>query len=210
MNLKRFERRTRNCNEKKNKISNYAYLNRNYCLKGQTVIAGDSITEFFNFYELFASYREQTGLQVYNRGISGDFSNRLIERLESNVLCLEPRNVVYLIGINDIHKGADNPYIRDNIKKIIELTREKCPDCNIFVQSVYPIVDSRTRKNSQVLPLNVLIKELCAEEGITYIDVHDLLTDGEGKFSSEYTYDGLHPNVEGYEVVVKEIIKVLK
>ena len=210
MNLKRYERRTQNDREKINKISNFTHINKNYCLKGQTVLAGDSITEFFNDYELFAEYRKRTGLEVYNRGISGDFSNRLIERLESNVLCLEPKNVVYLIGINDMHRSADNAYIIGNIKKIIELTREKCPDCNIFVQSVYPIVDSRTRKNSQVLSLNILIKELCAEKGIAYIDVHDLLTDSEGKFSSEFTYDGLHPNVKGYEVVVKEILKFLE
>ncbi len=210
MNLKRYEKRTQNDREKINKISNYAHLNKNYCLKGQTVLAGDSITELFNDYELFAGYRERTGLEVYNRGISGDFSNRLIERLESNVLCLKPKNIVYLIGINDMARGATNEYTRDNIGRIIDLTKESCPECNVFVQSVYPVVDYRKRKNESVIRLNALIKELCSEKGVDYIDLYGKLTDSEGKFSSEYTYDGLHPNVKGYEVVVKEILKFLE
>ncbi len=209
MNLKRYERSTRNDRDKLNKISNYTFLNCNYCLKGQTVLAGDSITEFYNHYELFASYRKRTGLEVYNRGISGDFSNRLIERLESNVLCLEPKNVVYLIGINDMSRGATNEYTRDNISRIIDLTKEKCPECNIFVQSVYPVVDYRKRKNVSVIRLNSLIRELCKEKGVTYVDLFDKLTDKEGKFSSEFTYDGLHPNVRGYEVVTEELLKFL-
>ena len=63
MNLKRFERKTRNDVWKKTKIENYTHLNKNYCLKNQVVLIGDSITDFYNHYELFSPFTQQTGLK---------------------------------------------------------------------------------------------------------------------------------------------------
>ena len=209
MNLKRFEKKsTYNC-EMQNKADNYAHLNKNYCKRGQIVLAGDSITDFYNNYELFYEYTEKSGKAVYNRGISGDTSNRLIERLESNVLCLEPEKVVYLIGTNDHAKGADDEYIISNIRKIIEMTRNACPSCRIAVQSIYPVIDHKERKNKNLKPINEKLKKLCSEEDVVYIDLFDALCDSNGSFDKAYTYDGLHPNVHGYEVVTKALLEFI-
>ncbi len=210
MNLKRFERKTRYCRERQNKADNYAHLNEKYCKKGQIVLAGDSITDMYNYYELFDAYRKESGKEVFNRGIGGDTSNRLLERLESNVLCLEPEKVVYLIGINDINCGASAEYIAENIKRLITKTKERCPGCKIAVQSVYPVVDTRTRKNRDVIPLNKLIKDICRDTETVYIDLYERLCDEKGSFSSKYTYDGLHPNVHGYEIITKELLSFIE
>ncbi len=209
MNLKRFEKKsTYNC-EMQNKADNYAHLNKNYCKRGQVVLAGDSITDFYNNYELFYEYTKKSGKAVYNRGISGDTSNRLIERLESNVLCLEPEKVVYLIGTNDHAKGADDEYIISNIRKIIEMTRNACPGCSIAVESIYPVIDHKQRKNKNLKPINEKLKKLCSEEDVAYIDLFDALCDENGSFDKAYTYDGLHPNVHGYEVVTKALLEFI-
>lgn len=210
MNLNRFEKRSKyNC-EMQNKADNYAHLNKQYCKKGQIVLAGDSITDFYNNYELFYAYTEKSGKAVYNRGIGGDTTNRLIERLESNVLCLEPEKVVYLIGTNDHAKGASDEYIVENIKKIIEMTRKTCPDCKIAIQSIYPVIDHKQRKNKNLKPINELIKKLCRETDTVYIDLFDALCDDNGSFRKSFTYDGLHPNVHGYEVVTKGLLPFIE
>ncbi len=209
MNLKRFEKRSKyNC-EKKNKADNYAHLNNNYCKKGQVVLAGDSITDMYNYYELFNEYREKSGKAVYNRGISGDTSNKLIERLESNVLCLEPEKVVYLIGTNDHAMGASDEYIASNIKTIIGMTKKACPECKIAVQSIYPVIDHKQRKNKDLKPINELIKKVCRDTDTVYIDLFDALCDENGSFRKDFTYDGLHPNVHGYEVVTKALLEFI-
>lgn len=209
MNLKRFDKKSRyNC-EMQNKADNYAHLNKNYCKKGQIVLAGDSITDFYNNYELFYDYTEKNGKAVYNRGIGGDTTNRLIERLESNVLCLEPEKVVYLIGTNDHAKGADDEYIISNIKTVIGMTRNACPGCEIAVQSIYPVIDHKQRKNKNLKPLNEKLKKLCRETDVVYIDLFDSLCDSNGSFDKTYTYDGLHPNVYGYEVVTKALLEFI-
>ena len=177
MNYKRFEKRTRYCRERQNKADNYAHLNKNYCKKGQIVLAGDSITDMYNYYELFDAYRKESGKEVYNRGIGGDNSNRLLERLESNVLCIEPEKIVYLIGTNDIACGASIEYIAENIRKLIEKTKERCPECKIAIQSVYPVIDHRKRKNKDIIPLNELIKKVCSDTDTAYIDLYEALCD---------------------------------
>ena len=209
MNLRKFEKRSRyNC-EMQNKADNYTHLNKKHCKKGQIVLAGDSITDFYNNYELFYEYTAKSGKAVYNRGIGGDTTNRLLERLESNVLCLEPEKVVYLIGTNDHAMGASDEYIIDNIKTIIERTNKACPDCKIAVQSIYPVIDHRQRKNKDLKPINELIKKLCRETDVLYIDLFDDLCDEKGSFNKAYTYDGLHPNVHGYEVITKALLEFI-
>ena len=210
MNLKRFEKRSKyNC-EMQNKADNYAHLNKNHCRKGQIVLAGDSITDFYNNYELFYEYTEKSGNAVYNRGISGDTTNKLLERLESNVLCIEPEKVVYLIGTNDHAHGASDEYILDNIKTIIERTKKACPECKIAIQSIYPVIDHRQRKNKNLKPINELIKKFCRETDTVYIDLFDALCDENGSFNKAYTYDGLHPNVHGYEVITKALLPFIE
>ena len=209
MNLKRFERKTRNDTWKNTKIENYTHLNKSYCSKNQIVLIGDSITDFYNHYELFDTFSEKTGLKIYNRGISGDTTNRLYERLYDNALCIEPSFLVCLIGTNDLSFGADGEYVADKIKSVILETKKHCPECKIAIQSVYPVVNNKKRNNKRIKALNELIKALCEHEKVDYIDLYDALCDSEGKLNSEYSYDGLHLNVKGYEVTTEAISKFL-
>ncbi len=94
-----------------------------YARHGQTVLFGDSITEIFNSYKLFYAFSQTTGQAVYNRGISGDTSDRLLERLECNALNINPKNLVILIGTNDIGIGLPPEYTLNNIKKFCKERR---------------------------------------------------------------------------------------
>ncbi len=210
MNLSKFKKRSTYNSEKQNKAANFAHLNKHYCEKGQTVIAGDSITELCNM-ELFAQYEKRNSVKVYNRGISGDTSDRLLERLQSNVLCLMPKNIVYLIGTNDISIGADENYVFSNIEEIIMKTRDFCPDSKIILLKIFP-VDGKNKmfikkKNATIKRLNDKLDILEKRYGITVLDLTDKLSDDLGHFNSKFTYDGLHPNVFGFEIEVAEIIK---
>lgn len=214
MNYKKYEKLTVYSAEKCNKRDNFTFLNENYCEKGQTVLAGDSITEMFNHTELFAQYEKERTLRVYNRGISGDTSNRLYERFADNVLSIEPKNIVLLIGTNDINVGADDDCIVGNIRKILELTEKSLPDVNIIVLGVYPVNTSvgrqGLRKNSRIKCLNEKIKALCVEQGVRFLNINAQLADENGNLSAELTYDGLHINARGFEKAANSIIPLLK
>lgn len=200
--------------EKRNKMINFTHLNSHYCKMEQTVLAGDSITEIFNNTELYADYIKNSGKAVYNRGISGDTSDRLLERFESNVISIQPTNIVLLIGTNDFGYGLPMQETVDNIDKILSMISKKCSGANVILQAVYP-VNTKMRKydkkkNAKIPVLNAMLKELAKKHSVTFLDLTKELSDNNGDLKAEYTYDGLHPNVFGFEVVAESIIPLLK
>lgn len=200
--------------EKRNKMINFTHLNSHYCKMEQTVLAGDSITEIFNNTELYADYIKNSGKAVYNRGISGDTSDRLLERFESNVISIQPSNIVLLIGTNDFGYGLPMQETVDNIDKILSMISKKCSGANVILQAVYP-VNTKMRKydkkkNAKIPVLNAMLKELAKKHSVTFLDLTKELSDNNGDLKAEYTYDGLHPNVFGFEVVAESVIPLLK
>ena len=97
------------------------------------------LRKFFNSYELFYTFSKVTGQAVYNRGISGDTSDRLLERLKCNALNITPKNLVILIGTNDIGKDIPPEYTLKNIQDILSVTHEICPNTNVILQAIYPV-----------------------------------------------------------------------
>lgn len=201
--------------EKTTKRENYRILNEEYALHNQTVLLGDSITDFFNWYELFYDFSKVSCQAVYNRGISGDTTDRLLERLDDNVLSINPKNIVLLIGTNDIGRGLPLSMSVENVSKIIEITKEKCPDVNFILQAVYPINRGmrdkfEKRSNEKIELMNKEFIKLSEKYGCVWLDITDKLKDETGNLKKEYTYDGLHLNVKAYKIVTENVIPLLK
>lgn len=171
--------------------------------KGGTVFFGDSITEM---YDLDAYFPDRGFI---NRGISGDYTTHLLERLKSSVIDIVPSRVVFLAGANDIGRDISPEESQDNFGAIFDAIHDALPDCEILVQSIYPIYPKRAilskkvigkRDNGKVERLNIRLKSVCDARGITYIDVHsELIKDG--VLNPDYTIEGLHLNAEGYRAV---------
>ena len=202
-------------NEMATKKSNYTLLNQKYALKNQTVLLGDSITDFFNYYELFYDFCKTSGQAVYNRGISGDTTDRLLERLYDNVLAIKPKNLVLLIGTNDIGRGLPLSMTLENVEKIITETKEACPDVNFIIEAVYPINENirdkfEKRSNKKINVMNGEFIKLCEKHNCVWLDFTDKLKDSDGNLKEELTYDGLHINVQAYEIIAQNVIPLLK
>lgn len=212
---KNYSKNTEYNREMATKKENYTLLNRKYALKNQTVLLGDSITDFFNCYELFYDFSKSSGQAVYNRGISGDTSDRLIERLYDNVLYIEPKNIVLLIGTNDISRGIPLSDSVKNLERIITETKNACPDVNFIVEAVYPINENmrdkfEKRKNKIICEMNNEFIKLCEKHNCVWLDFTDKLKDESGNLKKELTYDGLHINAKAYEIIAENIIPLLK
>lgn len=172
---------------------------------GGIVFLGDSITDFYRINEFFHdSY-------IINRGIGGDTTDGVLNRMPESVYALSPSKVFILIGTNDIGEKKSQEYIVCNIGKIIQKIQENCPDARIYLQSIYPIskakdkrikrVIVKKRTNNKILSINAELERLAKEKGIVYIDVYSHLIDEVGNLKLEYTVEGLHLNAKGYKVV---------
>lgn len=197
------------------KQENYTFLNKEYALPNQTVLLGDSITDFFNWYELFYDFSKSSGQAVYNRGISGDTTDRLLERLQENVLNIKPRNIVLLIGTNDIGRGLPLEISLENVENIIKASKKSNPDVNFILEAVYPINEKmrdifEKRSNKKINEMNKEFVKLCDKHNCIWLDFTDKLKDKDGNLNKEYTYDGLHINAKAYKIVAESVIPLLK
>lgn len=199
---------TGNKNAKKER---YDEMNKS-AQQGQTVFFGDSLTEFYDTDAAFPSFTS------YNRGISGDTTQGMLDRLDNNVLSINPSRIVFLGGANDLNHGLTPDEIVANIREILTRIKTALPDCEVYVESLYPVnpythpiyLNSvADRKNVDILAINESLIPLCEELGCTYINVHDLLTDGNGDLCEDLTMDGLHVNAEGYAIVTEILSRYL-
>lgn len=181
-------------------------------LHGQTVFFGDSLTEFYDTDAAFPSFVS------YNRGISGDTTDGMLNRLDNNVLSIEPSRIVFLGGANDLNHGLTPDEIVANIREILTRIKDALPDCEVYVESLYPVnpythpiyLNSvADRKNVDILAINEALVNLCEDLDCTYINVHDSLTDDNGDLRDELTMDGLHVNAEGYAIVTQILSQYL-
>lgn len=166
------------------------------------VFLGNSITDRVDWNELLGI------CNVHNRGISGDITFGVLERLDE-VTGGKPAKVFILIGINDISRNIPDSIIARNYRRIVQRIRQESPDTKIYFQTLLPVNNEFTQfknhynKDEHILWLNEQIRALEKKEHIQVIDLHPHFLNEEKKLDSSYTLDGLHLNAEGYKVWAK-------
>ena len=83
------------------KVHNFMCLNK-FVKKGEIVFTGSSLCELFPINEMLQNVEPR--IRVYNRGIGGDVTDGLLERMDESIFDLEPKKVFINIGTNDISR----------------------------------------------------------------------------------------------------------
>jgi hypothetical protein len=99
----------------KNKVTSFGIQNTNLS-KGQIIFVGDSITDMYPLDDYYADL----DLACYNRGIGGDVTQGVINRLQTSVFDLAPSKIVLMIGTNDVDLGRSTEEIFANYRIILE------------------------------------------------------------------------------------------
>ena len=196
------------CSNKKatreEKIARFAEENSTF-EKGQIVFIGDSITEKYDL----RRHHKNAELKLYNRGISGDTTDWLIERLDISLFALAPRSIVLMIGTNDINYGKSAEEIALNYATILSLIALKLPDAEVTCVSIIPQNEkysaSAFDNNERIKATNEKIKALAELYGYKYVNLYDVLTDKDGFLKRGYSTDGLHLSRRGYKVYTETI-----
>src|SRR5258707_6077330 len=171
--------------------------------KARVLFMGDSITDgwgrrYGNFFP---------GNPYINRGISGQTTPQMLIRFRPDVIALRPALVVILAGTNDI-AGNTGPMtleaIEDNLMSMAELARAN--GIRVVLASLLPVCDyikpqMPRRPPEKIIALNAWMKDYAARNGLTYLDYYSAMLDDNKMLKQELTYDGLHPNDAGYEVM---------
>jgi len=142
--------------------------------------------------------------QGKNRGISGDITFGVLERLQ-DIIDGKPAKVFILIGINDISRNIPDSVILRNYKTMISRIRKGSKKTQIYFNTLLPVNSSfgkfknHYNKDEHILWLNEEIKKFSAKN-VTVIDLYSNFTDQDKHLRAELTKDGLHLIPEGYKV----------
>ena len=102
----------------------------------------------------------------YNCGIGGITSTMLLHFIDEGVLKFKPRQLVYMIGTNDLGKTVmQSPKdIAINVKELVETVHYNLPECEIYVVSPLPCLPMHDYKHTPgVLRSNDLLKMIYKE-----------------------------------------------
>lgn len=183
----------------------------NTAKKKRVVFMGDSITEFWKSNDS-AFFHDNN---YVDRGISGQTTSQMLLRFRDDVIALKPHTVVILAGINDIAENTGPitlEHIAGNIISMCELARAhkiKVVLCSVLPANTFP-----WRKEilpaEKVIQLNVLLRSYAAENKIPYVDYYTAMVDDQKGLGTNYSGDGVHPNLAGYKVMENVLQPYLK
>jgi lysophospholipase L1-like esterase len=163
--------------------------------QGAVVFLGDSITQLWGE-ALPAAF---PGVKIANRGISGDTTRGVLIRLKDDVLVLEPKAVVLLIGTNDLDEGATPEIIAGNVKLILAALKAHSPRMPVILCQVFPSSASLRRPADQIKAVNTLYLAAVKNDAqVVPLDTWSLFADPNGDAKPSEFPDLLHPNRIGY------------
>ena len=169
----------------------------------RVVFMGDSITDGWRLTDYFPDK------PYVNRGISGQTTPQMVVRMYPDVVDLKPAAVVILAGTNDIARNTGPEtaaMIEENFQAMTELAQAH--GIKVILCAITPIADygpakmSEGRPPADIVKINSWLKEYAARAHAIYADYFSAVADDKGMLKPGISRDGLHPNADGYKLMV--------
>lgn len=169
-------------------------------LPDQIVMMGNSITNMHEWWEALGDHR------IVNRGVSGAVSDEMVANMDP-IVKGHPAKVFIMIGTNDIGYGQSREHIAENLQTILNRFKLESPITRVYVQSILP--SGNGSRGGKIAGVNELLKTVCRKAGVTFIDLYNLLGDGEGHLKAGWSFDDLHPKAAGYQAWCNTLLPYL-
>ncbi|MEO5910961.1 MAG: SGNH/GDSL hydrolase family protein [Pelobium sp.] len=197
-NLKRFE-------EENNKLT----LPKKYEIR--VVLMGNSITQGWS--DMHPDFFKDKA--YINRGIGGQTTPQMLIRFRPDVINLKPKVVVILAGTNDIAGNTgktSEETIVENIQSMALLAQHY--GIKVVLSSILPVYDYPWKKGLNPVPkikyINSQLKEFASKNKMVYLDYFTAMADERMGLKLELTYDGVHPNLMGYQTMEPLLEKAIQ
>lgn len=161
---------------------------------------GDSRTEGLMLYGGIgkANFFYQTGLSV-SSALQKEFVKLQDGRdgtLEEGLSERSFKQIYLMFGVNELGWPDTGSFV-NRYREVIALIRQKQPDAKIVIQSIIPVTEKKSQgdeiyNNGNIKKFNSAIQAMAEEDGLTYLDLTDALTDEKGNLPADASVDGVH------------------
>lgn len=194
-------------------------------------VCGDSITEQKLYSRFIEEYllmcRPTPNLRIMQLGWNGETSWGFLTKMPTEALRFEPSAVTICFGMNDGGYAQVVPNYeryRHSLHGIIQAFKKD--NVRFIVLGSPGVVDTQTfwggpetaaKYNPILAHERDIAKEVAAEEGVTYANIHDVMEDvmtkAKAKYGKQYALageaDGVHPDENGHLVMAYVFLKAL-
>jgi acyl-CoA thioesterase-1 len=170
---------------------------------GDSLTSGHGVDPALNYPSQLQKKIDAEGYRyrIVNAGVSGDTSDQGLDRLQT-IVDLHPSIVILELGANDGLRGLPAEVTRQNLAAIVRRFQSagaKVVLAGMQVPPNYgPIYTNAFR---------TIFKDIAKQYRISLIP---FFLDGVGGNPELNQEDGIHPTAEGYEIVTKNVWKVLQ
>ena len=190
----------------------YRELNRISVIEPNIIFIGDSIIEYYPLQELLGTTKT-----IVNRGIRGYQTGLLRENLDAHLYGDAVDQIVLLIGTNDIGKDVPINEALNNLESVIQTISRDYPLSQKKLDSILPVHQGEEYKQTVYIRTNEKIKAwnqayqdlASAYMQVEFVPVFENLLDQEGQLKADYTTDGLHLSVAGYQALSNTLKKYI-
>ena len=190
----------------------YRELNQISVIDPDIIFIGDSIIEYYPLQELLG-----TSKTIVNRGIRGYQTRLLLDNLDAHLYGDAVDQIVILIGTNDIGKDIPMSQTLTNLESVIQTISRDYPLSQIKLVSILPVNEGEDfkqtvyiRTNEKIKAWNQAYQDLAsAYMQVEFVPVFENLLDQKGQLKSDFTTDGLHLSVSGYQALSSTLKKYI-
>lgn len=176
---------------------------------------GNGFVSFIDAF--FQSAYPDYGIRVVNKGISGNTVRNLKERWQEDVMKQEPDWLSVMIGINDVWRQFDLPFIKENhvyLDEYKETLRQLVTETKPFVKGLVLMTPFYLESNKQdqmrqkMDQYGQVVKRLAEEMNCYFVDTQaafdKVLKD---LYPATLAWDRVHPSAAGHMVLARAFLK---
>jgi lysophospholipase L1-like esterase len=175
--------------------------------QGSVVFVGDSlIGGWKTLKEDFAP------LRVANVGVGGDVSRGVLFRLQEDVINLNPRAVVILVGTNDLSANEDLSLFTSNMVSILKALRNHNRSLPIVLCNLPPHDSDTYFTSAKVADLNARLRSLTEPDPkLVLLDLNKVLARLDGSPDPEnFGPDHVHLSWTGYRKFHAALVRIFR
>lgn len=155
-------------------------------------------------------------LEILNRGVGGDRTAELLQRVQTDIVDEHPDVVVLAIGVNDVWhrfllgKEVTLERFTENYEKLVEIIKGTGAKL-LLLQPFVLNMEDKPRLRPYLQKFNGAISEIAAREDLTLIPLDEIFTGLTQDIKPEqFSVDGVHPTHRGCRYIADLVIKELK
>lgn len=151
-----------------------------------------------------------------NLGISGNRTEDLVARMQSDFIEIQPDIVSVMIGINDVwhHYAFSGIYTSDeafekNYTTLLEEIKQKTNAKIMIIQPFLIDVPDKQELKPELAQKQAIVKALADKYADVYLPMHEIFAADDAEDKTVYAADGVHPTEDGACLIAQKYLEAV-